>query len=171
MWIIDPLIIHLSPHLGTPTHPSTPEVLRTRKHTPTLKECEDDTHTPKMGTWESSRTPKNSEFDCRGQNISPWGVPYTIGKVLKRRCRKWPCMSHSDIYSTSYVWKKGRESKWQFDSWPLKVKNRPDSPSEVCTRSYALSKSRKSQLLQFRDSHLGVSGQNAIWMSPLWSGA
>jgi hypothetical protein len=38
---------------------------------PTLKECEDDTHTPEMGTWKSFRTPENSEFDCRGQNILP----------------------------------------------------------------------------------------------------
>jgi len=30
-----------------------------------LKECEDDIHTPKMETWESSRTPKISKFDCR----------------------------------------------------------------------------------------------------------
>jgi hypothetical protein len=33
--------------------------------TPILEECEDDTHTPKMRTWESSETPKTSEFDCR----------------------------------------------------------------------------------------------------------
>ncbi len=46
---------------------------------------------------------------------------------MKRRCRKWPRMSHSDICSTSYVQKKGQESKWQFDSRPLKVGNRPDS--------------------------------------------
>jgi hypothetical protein len=26
--------------------------------TPLLEECEDDIHTPEMGTWESSRTPK-----------------------------------------------------------------------------------------------------------------
>jgi hypothetical protein len=39
--------------------------------TPLLEECEDDTHTPEMGTWESSMTPKTSEFDCRGQNTSP----------------------------------------------------------------------------------------------------
>jgi hypothetical protein len=91
-----------------------------------LKECEDDTHIPEMGTWESSGTPKKSELDCRGQNTSPWNVLYTIEKVLKRRCRKWPCMSHSDICSTSYVQKKGRESKWQFDSRPLKVGNRPN---------------------------------------------
>jgi hypothetical protein len=35
--------------------------------TPLLEECEDDTHTPKMGTWESSGTPETLEFDCRGQ--------------------------------------------------------------------------------------------------------
>jgi hypothetical protein len=40
-------------------------------HNPTLKECEDDTHTLEMGTWESFGTPKNVEFDCRGQNTSP----------------------------------------------------------------------------------------------------
>jgi hypothetical protein len=39
--------------------------------TPLLKECEDDTHTPEMGTWESSGTPKTSEFNCKGQNTSP----------------------------------------------------------------------------------------------------
>jgi hypothetical protein len=36
--------------------------------TPLLEECEDDTHTPEMGTWESSGTPETSEFNCRGQN-------------------------------------------------------------------------------------------------------
>jgi hypothetical protein len=40
--------------------------------TPLLEECEDDTHTPEMGTWESSGTFKTSEFDYRGQNTSPW---------------------------------------------------------------------------------------------------
>jgi hypothetical protein len=93
---------------------------------PTLKECEDDTHTPEMGTWESSGTLENSEFDCRGQNTLPWGALYIVGKFLKRRCRKWPRMSHSDICSTSYVWKKGRESNWQFDSQPLKFRNWPN---------------------------------------------
>jgi hypothetical protein len=39
-------------------------------------------------------------------------------------------MSHSDICNTSYGRKKGRESNWQFDSQPQKVKNQPD-PS-VC---------------------------------------
>ncbi len=35
MWIIDPLIIRLNPHLEAPARPSTPEMLRTREHTPT----------------------------------------------------------------------------------------------------------------------------------------
>jgi len=32
-----------------------------------LRECKDETHTPEMGTWESSETPETSVFDCRGQ--------------------------------------------------------------------------------------------------------
>ncbi len=39
-------------------------------------------------------------------------------------------MNHLDIYNTSYVKKKGRESNWQFDSRPLKIKDQPN-PS-VC---------------------------------------
>jgi hypothetical protein len=39
--------------------------------TPLLEECEDDTHTPEMETWESSGIPKTSKFDCKGQNTSP----------------------------------------------------------------------------------------------------
>jgi hypothetical protein len=93
---------------------------------PYLGECEDETHTPEMGTWESSGTPKNSEFNCRGQNTSHWGVFYIIGKLLKCTCRKWPHIGHLDIYNTSYGKKKGRESNWQFDSQPLKVGNRLD---------------------------------------------
>jgi hypothetical protein len=66
----------------------------------------------------------------QGSKHSPWGVLYTVGRVLKRKCQKWPHMNHSDICSTSYVRKKGQESNWQFDSRPLKVGNRPN-PS-VC---------------------------------------
>jgi hypothetical protein len=67
-----------------------------------------------------------SEFDCRGQNTLHWGVFNIIEKLLKCRCRKWACMGHLDICSTSYGKNKGRESNWQFDSRPLKVGNRPD---------------------------------------------
>jgi len=34
------------------------------------EECEDDIHTPEMGTWESSETLETSEFDYRVQNTS-----------------------------------------------------------------------------------------------------
>jgi len=86
--------------------------------TPLLEKCEDDIHTPKMGTWESFGTPEISKFDYRGQNISLWGVLHVIGKLLKCRCRKWLRMSHLDICSTSYGKKK--------PSRPLKVGNRLD---------------------------------------------
>ncbi len=69
---------------------------------PTLRKCGDETHTPKVGTWESSGTPKTLEFNGRGQNTLHWGILYIIGKLLKCRCRKRPCMTHLDIYSTSY---------------------------------------------------------------------
>jgi hypothetical protein len=101
--------------------------------TPLWDKCEDETHIPKSGKLESSKIPKNSEFNRRGQNTSHWGVLDVIGKVLKPRCPKWPCMSHLDICSPSYGQKKGRESNWQFDSWPLKVGNRP--LPDVCRRS------------------------------------
>jgi hypothetical protein len=101
--------------------------------TPLLGKCEDETHTPESGNLESSGTPVMLELDCRGQNTSHWGVLYTVGKVLKFRCRKWPCMGHSNIYNISYGQKKGWESNWQFDSRPPKVRNRPDP--EVCRMS------------------------------------
>jgi hypothetical protein len=65
---------------------------------------------------ESRWTFKSLKNNCKGKNI--------IG--LKCRCLKWACLTYLDTSNTSYVQKKGRESNWQFDSWPLKVKNRPD---------------------------------------------
>jgi hypothetical protein len=74
---------------------------------------------------ESSGTPECSELDNKAQNTLHWGVLGVIGKVLKRRCRKWPRIGHLNICSPSYGQKKGRKSNWQFDSRPLKVGNRP----------------------------------------------
>jgi len=91
--------------------------------TPLWGKCEVATHTPENGTWESSGTPENLERNCRDPNTLHWGVFYTVGKVLKCRCPKWPRMSHLDICIISY----GRKKGWQFDSRPLKVENRPDS--------------------------------------------
>jgi hypothetical protein len=101
--------------------------------TPLWGKCEDETHTPESGNLKSHGTPAALELDRKGQNTSPWGVLYTVGKVSKFRCRKWPCMGHLDICNTSYGQKKGRESNCQFDSRPQKVQNRPDP--EVCRRS------------------------------------
>jgi hypothetical protein len=84
----------------------------------------------KPNTWksrelESSGTPECSKLDSKAQNTSPWGVLGIIGKVSKCKCPKWPRIGHLDICSPSYGQKKGRESNWQFDSRPLKVRNRP----------------------------------------------
>jgi len=49
----------------------------------------------------------------------------SLEKVLKLRYRKWPRIGHLDICSPSYGQKKGWESDWQFDSRPLKIRNRP----------------------------------------------
>jgi hypothetical protein len=91
--------------------------------TPLWAKCEGETHTPKSGKLESSKTPENSKHDFRRQislHLNNLGV---IGKVLKCRCPKWPRMNHLDICSPSYGQKKGRELNWQFDSRPLKVGN------------------------------------------------
>jgi hypothetical protein len=74
------------------------------------EEWENDSHTPEMGTWESTGTPKTSNFNFKGQNTLHWGVRYIIGKLSKCSYRKWACMSHLDICSTSCDKKKGRES-------------------------------------------------------------
>jgi hypothetical protein len=79
----------------------------------------------------SSGTPECSELDSRTQNTSYWGVLGFIGKVLKRKYRKCPRIRHLDICRPSSGQKKGRESNWQFDSRPLKVRNRPLSEVRI----------------------------------------
>ncbi len=64
-------------------------------------------NTPKVGDLEFSETPECLEFDNKGQNTSHWSVLGVIGKVSKRRCRKWPHIGHLDICSPSYGQKKG----------------------------------------------------------------
>jgi hypothetical protein len=39
---------------------------------------------------------------------------------------------------------------------------------EVCTQNYGPPKSQESQFWEFWDSHLGVLGQNDIWVLALW---
>jgi hypothetical protein len=143
----------------------------------------------KVGGWESSGIPECLELDSKGQNTSHWGVLGVIGKVLKRRYRKWPRIGNSDICSPSYGQKKGRESNWQFDSRPLKVGNRPlpDVRFEratwrwkdldegynfgldlvtiqLCSRELWRFKVPGVSPKQFRDSILGIPGICAIRM-------
>jgi hypothetical protein len=87
---------------------------------------------------ESFGTPECLEFNSKAQNTSHWDVLDVIEKVLKRKYRKWPRIGHLDICSPSYGQKKGRESNWQFDSRPLKVRNQPapDVRWESATRRW-----------------------------------
>ncbi len=84
-------------------------------------------HTPKWAPTlgvESQWTAKSSKGNCRGQNSLDWKVLYIFEKILECRCLKWVCMTHLDNQNTSYGQKKGQESNCQFDSRPLKVRNR-----------------------------------------------
>jgi hypothetical protein len=67
--------------------------------------------------------PESSEGDFRGQNPLVWITFFIIRKLLKLTCLKWARMTHLDIWNTNYGQKKGQESNWQFDSWPLKAGN------------------------------------------------
>jgi hypothetical protein len=67
-------------------------------------------NTSKVGDLESSGTLECLEFDNKAQNTSHWSVLGVIGKVLKRKYRKWPRIGHLDICSPSYGQKKGWES-------------------------------------------------------------
>jgi hypothetical protein len=102
-------------------------------HTTYSWECErvwgnEPSHPQGVPFWEleSRWIPKSLKDDCRGQISMAWGVLYIIGNLLELRCLKWAQITHLDIWNTSYGQKKGRESNWQFDSWPLKVGNRPN---------------------------------------------
>ncbi len=75
------------------------------------------------GSWSPKWTPKSSKRNCKGQNPLVRKVHFIIGKLLKHKYLKWACMTHLDIWNTSYGQKKGWKSNWQFDSWPLKVRN------------------------------------------------
>jgi hypothetical protein len=119
--------------------------------------------TPKSGKLESSGAPENSELDYRGQNTLHWGVLYTVGKVLKFTCPKWPRMSHLDICSTSYGRKKGRESNWQFDSRPLKVGNRPNPG--VCRWSATHHWKALEERYNFALDFIPIGG----WSQELWA--
>jgi len=92
------------------------------------------------------------------------GVLYINENLLKRRCLKWTCIAHLDIWNTSYGQKKGRESNCQFDSRPLKVGNRPLSDvrfGSATRRWKALDES-----YNFASDHIAIEGLLAkLWGS------
>jgi hypothetical protein len=55
-----------------------------------------------------------------------WKVFYINGRILECKYLNWARIAHLNIWNTSYGQKKGQESYWQFDHWPLKVGKRPD---------------------------------------------
>jgi hypothetical protein len=143
----------------------------------------------KLGIWSPPGFLNVQSSIERPQNTSDWDALGVIGKVLKRRYRKWPRIGHLDICSPSYGQKKGRESNWQFDSRPLKAKNRPllnirfESATwrwkdldesynfgldfvtiGLCSWELRAPKVLGVQPWQFRDSISGVPRICAIWM-------
>jgi hypothetical protein len=134
-----------------------------RCRNPTLKEVWGRHSHSQNGTWESSGTPENSKLDCRDQTprIEVIFIPWE--KVSKCRCSKWPRMSHLDIYSTSYGRKKGRESNWQFDSRPLKVRNWPDP--DVCKWSATHRWKALKESYKFTSDLIPIGGlSKKLWM-------
>jgi hypothetical protein len=75
---------------------------------------------------ESQWIPKPSKSNYKGQHRLDWDILYITKKLLECGCLKWTCMTHLNTSNISYDQKKGRESNWQFDSRPLKVKNCPN---------------------------------------------
>jgi hypothetical protein len=82
-------------------------------------------HLEKVRIWSPPGLPNVQSSTTRPKTPCIEVFLVSLEKVLKRRCRKWPRISHLDICSPSYGQKKGRESNCQFDSPPLKVGNQP----------------------------------------------
>jgi hypothetical protein len=101
------------------------ELLEDQCRNPTLAKCEGEAQRFQSWGFGVLRDSRMFKVWQQGQNNSHWGVLGVIEKVLKRRYRKWPRIGHFDTFSPSYGQKKGRESNCQFDSRPLKVRNRP----------------------------------------------
>ncbi len=117
-----------------------------------------------------------------------WDDPCIIGKLLELRCLKWACMTHLDIWNTSYGQNKGWEWNWQFDARPPKVKNRPDLlvyrwRATYHWKDFDEGYNFASDLIPIVGLHtklwapnvaevpaVGVPWQNAIWMLVPWLG-
>jgi len=119
-------------------------------------------------------------FRERLQGSKPNGLMRSLyhWKLLKRRCLKWACITHLDIWNISYGQKKDRKSNWQFDSQPLKVRNRPNLPASNLISIRGLHaklwapKVTRVPTLAMSGFPLGNSRtKKTIWMSASWKGA
>jgi hypothetical protein len=117
---------------------------------------------------ESQWTSESSKSDCRLQHSMDWRVPYIIGNILKRKCSKWARMTHLDILHTSYSEKKGRESNWQFDSRPLKVKYHPNFLACRCCATYCWKALNESY--NFSLNFISIEGLYAKLLAPKVTG-
>jgi hypothetical protein len=99
-----------------------------------VRECEnEDSHSQVSSHFESSSPsglPNLQRAIVKGQNTSHWGVLYIIWKLLKCRCLKWACMTHLDIWNTSYDKKKSRKSKLAI--WFMTIKSRESTDFYAC---------------------------------------
>jgi hypothetical protein len=132
-------------------------------HNPTLREVWGrHSHSRK---WDLGVLRGSRKFKARlqGSKHLALSVLYTIEKVLKFTCPKWPCMSHLDICSTSYDWKKGRESNWEFDSRPQKVKNQPNPG--VCRWNATHRWKALKESYKFASNLVPIGG----WSEMLWT--
>jgi hypothetical protein len=98
----------------------------------------------------------------QGSNLLKFRRSWCHGKFLNCRCPKWPRMSHLDICSPSYGQKKGRESNWQFDSRPLKVRNRPRSRRALGECDMSLERSQQGLQDWFRPRPDPRSGRGVM---------
>ncbi len=144
--------------------------------------------------WELESQMDSWIFRVRLQGPKPigWKSSSYHWKLLKLRCLKWACITHLDIWNTSYDQKKGHKSNWQFDSRPLKVRNWPDFLVFSWCVTYRWKNIDKgynfaSDLITIRGLHAklwapkvarvpivgisGLGGQKTIWMWPPWRGA
>jgi hypothetical protein len=104
-------------------------------------------NTPKVGDLESSGTPECLEFNSKAQNTLHWGVLEVIGKVLKRRYRKWPRIGHLDICSSSYGQKEGSGVKLAV--WLPATKSRESTHSRRALGECDTSLERSRRGLQY----------------------
>jgi hypothetical protein len=90
--------------------------------TPLWGKCEDEIHTPKSGNLESSKTPKNSELDCRGQKTLHWGVFLYRWKGLEVQMSKM-ALNEPFGHLQHKLWSK-EGSRVKLAIWLLTIKSR-----------------------------------------------